>query len=235
MGVFRFKGFEVRNEDSAMKVNTDGVLLGAVTDVFPKDRRVLDVGTGTGVVALMVSQRLSSLTPEFSVQGLDVDRPSALEAAFNFAGSPWREHLSAHCCDFLGWDGGEYDLIVSNPPFFDNSLKAPDGRRCAARHTGLSYREILQFSETHLSPGGRVSMILPSQVEADLLRYGRMCGLVPWKLLRIRTVETKDPSRLIVQFARKGALCHAPGELTLTDGKGRRTSQHASLLTDYLL
>ena len=163
MGVFRFKGFEVRNEDSAMKVNTDGVLLGAVTDVFPKDRRVLDVGTGTGVVALMVSQRLSSLTPEFSVQGLDVDRPSALEAAFNFAGSPWREHLSAHCCDFLGWDGGEYDLIVSNPPFFDNSLKAPDGRRCAARHTGLSYREILQFSETHLSPGGRVSMILPSQ------------------------------------------------------------------------
>ena len=202
--------------------------------LVPRGGVVADLGTGSGCIAVSVAL---DRDPK-QVIAIDVSE-KAIEVA--------KKNAKTHAADvdFILQDMldieatynslPQLDCIVSNPPFFDNSLKAPDCRRCAARHTGLSYREILQFSETHLSPGGRVSMILPSQVEADLLRYGRMCGLVPWKLLRIRTVETKDPSRLIVQFARKGALCHAPGELTLTDGKGRRTSQHASLLTDYLL
>ena len=93
MSAFRFKRFSVRNERSAMKVNTDGVLLGAATTVVPNDRRVLDVGTGTGTVALMIAQRLEAECSgaDWHIQGIDIDTPSAEEAAENFDQSPWRD------------------------------------------------------------------------------------------------------------------------------------------------
>lgn len=253
MSVFHFKWFDVRNERSAMKVNTDGVLLGAVTDVFPEDRSVLDVGTGTGTVALMVAQRLDGRRPErdWRVRGIDIDAPSAEEAAWNFRMSPWNGVLEAENVGLLAFRnsarGETFDLIVSNPPYYDNSLQAPDPRRNSARHTGgtetfdgaepLSYRDILEYASEALSEFGRVSMILPSDQEKALLRYARMCGFAPWKILRIKTVERKPVSRLIVQFKRRAHCVDSVTEerLTLLDEKGRRTSQHASLVTDYCL
>lgn len=253
MSVFRFKRFSVRNERSAMKVNTDGVLLGAATTVLPGDRRVLDVGTGTGTVALMIAQRLEAECsgPDWHIQGIDIDTPSAEEAAENFGQSPWREHLEAVNLGLAAFNaansGGGYDLIVSNPPYYDNSLQAPEARRNSARHTGgpedpagtesLSYRGILEYASEALDEYGRVSMILPSDQEKALLRHARMCGFVPWKILRIRTVERKPVSRLIVQFVRRGRFGDSPQEelLTLLDERGRRTSQQASLVTDYYL
>ncbi len=255
MGIFRFKRFEVRNDLSAMKVNTDGVLLGAVTEVFPRDRHVLDVGTGTGTVALMVAQRLEAVAESgcWMIQGIDVDAPSVQEASENFSHSPWRDHLSALGTGLRSFAScgpvpeGGYDIIVSNPPYYDNSLNAPDARRNSARHTGgggapagtesLSYRDILEYSSQALSELGRVSLILPSDQEKALIRYAGMCGFVPWKLLRIKSVERKPVSRLIVRFVRKGRGVGAPLEetLTLLDEKGKRTSQHASLITDYYL
>ena len=252
MSVFHFKRFDVRNERSAMKVNTDGVLLGAATDVFPEDSLVLDVGTGTGTVALMVAQRLSevSAVEDWRVQGIDIDPPSAEEAAWNFGQSPWRDHLESRNVGLMSFgreSGRRYDLIVSNPPYYDNSLQAPDARRNSARHTGdpenpssvepLSYREILEYASEALAESGRVSMILPSDQEKALLRHARMCGFAPWKIFRIRTVERKPVSRLIVQFMRKGRCFGECQEtlLTLLDEKGKRTSQQASLVTDYYL
>jgi tRNA1Val (adenine37-N6)-methyltransferase len=255
MSVFRFKHFEVRNELSAMKVNTDGVLLGAVTEVFPQDRNVLDVGTGTGTVALMIAQRLQAVAENgaWHVLGIDIDAPSATEASCNFQHSPWSAHLVAQRTGLQSFasnaqlpeDG--YDLIVSNPPYYDNSLKSPESRRNSARHTGdpedpagtevLSYREILEYSSEALSARGRISVILPSDQEKPLLRYAGMCGFVPWKMLRIKSVDRKPVSRLIVQLIRKGCSAGFPVEesLTLLDEKGKRTSQHASLVTDYYL
>ncbi len=247
MGIFHFKQFDVLNERSAMKVNTDGVLLGAVTEVFPTDRSVLDIGTGTGVVALMLAQKLAQFGDDFRILGIDVDGPSATEAAGNFAASPWCRHLEAlgtSLQEYFRTDPGERvqpDLIVSNPPFFDNSLNAPDARRNAARHTGdtLSYREILEYASVNLSQEGRVSMILPAGIEAQLLRFARMCGFVPWRMLRIRTKEGKPYSRIIVRFRRRlpgePATVVEESEMVLSDKEGKRTSQHASLVTDYLL
>ncbi len=253
MSVFHFKRFDVCNERSAMKVNTDGVLLGAVTVVFPEDRHVLDVGTGTGTVALMVAQRLAEIKTGdvWNIQGIDIDTPSAEEAAENFAQSPWCEHLVARNIGLSAFRevsvGGQYDLIVSNPPYYDNSLRAPEARRNSARHTGdpedpegtetLSYREILEYASEVLCEGGRVSMILPADQEKALSRHAGMCGFVPWKILRVRSLERKPVSRLIVQFKRKAAVSEPPVEetLTLLDERGRRTSQHASLVTDYCL
>ena len=125
-----------------MKVNTDGVLLGAATEVFQEDRHVLDIGTGTGTVALMIAQRLSDIKKDegWNVEGIDIDSPSAEEAAGNFSLSPWRGHLEAANAGLAGFrkanPDSRYDLIVSNPPYYDNSLQAPEARRNAARHTG---------------------------------------------------------------------------------------------------
>ncbi len=253
MSVFRFRRFDVRNERSAMKVNTDGVLLGAATTVLPEDRRVLDVGTGTGTVALMIAQRLETECSgtDWHIQGIDIDTPSAEEAAENFGQSPWREHLEAFNMGLKAFRAANgsacLDLIVSNPPYYDNSLQAPEARRNSARHTGdpenpaggeiLSYREILEYAAESLSEYGRVSMILPSDQEKALMRCAGMYGFAPLKILRIKSVERKPVSRLIVQFGRKGKFADSHQEefLTLLDERGRRTSQQASLVTDYYL
>lgn len=245
MSVFHFKQFDVVNERSAMKVNTDGVLLGAFTEVLPTDHRVLDIGTGTGTVALMVAQRLVEANPDCEIHAIDIDRPSFEEAAGNFASSPWSGYLQAFHTSLKSFGmESEYDLILSNPPYFDNSLQAPQARRNAARHTGvvsaeeedsLSYRDVLEYSATHLSPTGRVSLVLPADQEKAVLRYAGMCGLTLWKLLRVKTVPRKNPSRIVVQLFRKG-MCGqcVEEEFTLMDEKGKRAS-HPSPMDLYLL
>lgn len=254
MSVFHFKRFDVANERSAMKVNTDGVLLGAVTTVLPTDRRVLDIGTGTGTVALMLCQRLADLSADFLVEGVDIDLPAAEEAGHNFSESPWPTHLKAVHSGLSSFQSsGPYDLIVSNPPYFDSSLMAPDQRRNAARHTRLgadgdalfqdplSFREVIEYSQAALSPLGRLSLILPSDQEKALLRHARMCGLVLWRLTRIKTVPHKPHSRLIAQFKRRDdrpvprSVDFIEEEVVVSKENEKRASQQASLLTDFLL
>lgn len=252
MSVFHFQRFDVRNDLSAMKVNTDGVLLGAVTEVFPEDKSVLDIGTGTGTIALMLAQRLGDLSDGFLIDAIDIDEPSVAEASANFEDSPWNAGLRVFRTGLKafsqpGSPGGEaYDLIVSNPPYFDSSLKAPSERRNNARHVGdpedgtgaevLSYREVLEYSMVHLRPGGRVAVVLPSDQEKPLLRHARMCGFAPWKILRVKSVPRKAVSRVIVQFRRKGeCLEMVEEEISIMDEKGRHTLQYISLVKDYLL
>ena len=268
MGVFRFKRFEVVNERSAMKVNTDGVLLGAAMTIKPSDRRLLDIGTGTGTIALMAAQRFLDFarndsgdarndsgdtrndggdarndsgdtlndSRDFVINAIDIDAISAEEAAINFSNSPWAEHLQAHRASLdeyaasLGEDE-TFDLIFSNPPYFDDSLNAPELRRNNARHTstGLSYREILDFAAGSLSDHGRVAMVLPSDVEAPLCRHARMNGLYLFRILRIRTVERKQPSRIIAEFSH--TRCESPEDEILTIQKEGRYSHEYLALT----
>ena len=244
MGVFRFKKFEVVNERSAMKVNTDGVLLGAGMTISPSDRRLLDVGTGTGTIALMSAQRLSSLTEEYNdiiIDAVDIDKVSAEEAEANFAKSPWKEMLHAYNAALDEFSDGleadvRYDLIFSNPPYFEDSLLAPDERRCNARHTstGLSYRELLEFASERLIADGRMAIVLPAEQEAPLCRYSRMCGLHLFRIMRIKTVPRKAPSRIIAEFSRE--RCPQPEEVTLTiQNEGKYTEEYLSLTHDFYL
>ena len=147
MSVFHFKKFDVRNDKSAMKVNTDGVLLGAVAPLKPTDRQILDIGTGTGTIALMLAQRLSQDAGEIPsgamITGIDIDNDAAAEAGENFRESPWDGILAALHTPLSEYNPDrKFDLIVSNPPYYDASLTNPDARKAAARHTadGLSYR-----------------------------------------------------------------------------------------------
>lgn len=248
MSVFTFKKFTVINERSAMKVNTDGVLLGALMTIKPDDRTLLDIGTGTGTIALMAAQRLCELTgsdpatvcrdASIRIDAIDVDEPSATEAAANFRNSPWSGILHAHYAslDQFSIGAGKYDLIFSNPPYFDNALQAPEERRNNARHTstGLSYREILDFASERLSADGRVAMVLPADTENDLTRHARMFGLHLCRITRIRTVPRKAPSRIVAEFSRRRV--DIPEDETLTiQNEGQYTQEYLSLTKEFYL
>ena len=270
--IFRFKQFSVVNELSAMKVNTDGVLLGALMTIRPEDRNLLDIGTGTGTIALMAAQRVLGIPDQVGDDGvvvgndipggvvidaIDIDEPSATEAASNFRNSPWSDVLHAHhasledfaafiaeSCAPAGPDTGEsssgsctgYDLVFSNPPYFDNALQAPEERRNNARHTstGLSYREILDFASSHLTAQGRVALVLPADTERDLARHARMCGLHLHKITRIRTVPRKDPSRIVAEFSRQRTDAPQDSILTIQDG-GQYTQEYLDLMHEFYL
>lgn len=247
-----------------MKVNTDGVLLGASMTIRETDMRLLDIGTGTGTIALMAAQRLVGAEDSFQnmtdvggrtenggkkqtgnearIDAIDIDEPSATEAAANFKNSPWSVALHAYnvsldrYADEIAGPDASYDLIFSNPPYFDDSLQAPEERRNNARHTanGLSYREILEFAQERLTDEGRVSMVLPADVEEDLTRYARMCGLHLFRIMRVRTVPRKAPSRIIAEFSR--ARCQAPDEVLVTiQNEGKYTQEYLSLTRDFYL
>lgn len=241
MSVFHFKKFDVRNDKSAMKVNTDGVLLGAVAPLKPTDRQILDIGTGTGTIALMLAQRLSQDAGEIPsgamITGIDIDNDAAAEAGENFRESPWDGILAALHTPLSEYNPDrKFDLIVSNPPYYDASLTNPDARKAAARHTadGLSYREILAFAETRLEQAGRLCIILPADQEKDLLRYGRMYGLYPVNTLRIKTVQRKAPSRIIVTFVAGNRVENEEDSLVIME-KGSYTMQYLSLVKDFYL
>lgn len=285
--IFRFKKFNIINERSAMKVNTDGVLLGAAMTIRPDDRCLLDIGTGTGTIALMAAQRLAEISScndcnesiscvsersrnlcscrtnhaenvsegGISIHAIDIDEPSASEAAQNFRNSPWADMLHAYHMsleEFALSSGaaqsatkqgpvtagysGEYDLIFSNPPYFEDSLTAPEERKSTARHTseGLSYRDIFDFAKETLAPSGRVSLVLPSDQEFAVCRYARMSGLHLSKILRIRTVPRKSPTRMIVEFSRYRP--DAPEDTILTiQNEGQYTQEYLSLTKDFYL
>lgn len=241
MGIFHFKKFDVVNERSAMKVNTDGVLLGASMTISSADRRFLDVGTGTGTIALMAAQRAEALGNEFQIQAIDIDEVSVEEARANFSNSPWGNRLAAvesSLEDFSSAleETASFDLIFSNPPYFEDSLLAPEQRRSNARHTstGLSYRELLEFASKHLSESGRISIVLPAEQEQPLCRYARMCGLHLFRIVRVKTVPRKNPVRIIAEFGR--TRCTEAEEVLLTiQNEGKYTEEYLSLTHDFYL
>lgn len=251
MSVFNFKRFSVVNEKSAMKVNTDGVLLGAWMNIRPDDRMFLDVGTGTGTIALMAAQRLmdviqgtssgmasvDGVVEDIIIDAVEIDCDSAIEAGKNFSNSPWSDVLKVHNCAFSDFRPcGKYDLIFSNPPYFDSSLLAPERRRCDARHTssGLSFRELLEFASGYLSPKGRIAIVLPSDQENALCRYARMCSLHLQRILRVRTVPRKQPGRIIAEFS--PVRLTQPQELMLTiQNEGKYTEEYLSLTHEFYL
>ena len=233
-----------------MKVNTDGVLLGAAMTIKAGDRRLLDIGTGTGTIALMAAQRVEGIPGragndamiagnEVVIDAIDVDEPSASEAGMNFKSSPWPDRLYAHNLslqDFARQSDCSYDLIFSNPPYFEDSLTAPDERKSTARHTseGLSYRDIFEFAKDRLSEEGRVSLVLPADQEAALTRYARMCGFHLFRVMRVRTVPRKDPSRIVAEFSR--SRCIEPEDFILTiQNEGKYTQEYLSLTHEFYL
>jgi tRNA1Val (adenine37-N6)-methyltransferase len=157
---FNFKQFSIKHDQCTMKVGTDAVLLGAWTQVV-NHQKILDVGTGSGIIALMLAQRTS---PEVKIVAIEPDHDSAQQALLNVKQSPWPdkvEIIETTLQNFTSPD--KFDLIVSNPPYFLNSHLPPSEKRANARHThSLSYDELLRAAVQRLTPHGRVAVILPT-------------------------------------------------------------------------
>lgn len=234
-GSFRFKRFSIRNDKAALKVGTDAVLLGAAMTVSPEDRTLLDIGTGTGVIALMVAQRCCAAQASMRIVAIDIDGPSAEEAAENFADSPWASCLTAIHTSLADFKPERtFDCIFSNPPFYDNSLKNPDAREAAARHTeSLSFREIFAFSAEWLQPEGHLSLILPADQEVAVIRTAVSFGLYPSRIIRIKGAARKPVKRIILEFSRTRKTV-AEEMLVLMDGNARSV-QYQELTKEFYL
>ena len=228
---FRFKQFAVLNDRTAMKVGTDGVLLGAWCPVEGA-QRALDVGTGCGVIALMVAQRNS----EAHIDGIDIDPGAIEEATLNFAASPWSERLTAMMADFNHMTSTDrYDLIVSNPPYFTDSLLPPDAARTLARHTGsLSYRQLIEGAAQRLTDSGMLALISPTEAEGAIIEAAAFASLPVKNITRVIPVEGAAVKRSLWLLSRR-EMPYREENLTIAHRDGSFTSEYIALTRDFYL
>lgn len=238
---FRFKQFTVWHDRCAMKVGTDGVLLGAwagqgCPDAFPGT--ILDIGTGSGLIALMLAQRF----PGAQVTGIDIDAAAAAQAAENFAASPWPQRLnSLHISiqDFLcraeACQSRRFDLIVSNPPFYDTTLTSPDSQRTTARHTAtLPYSELMRCSASLLSNKGMLAIVIPAEYWKPIFHEASANGLTLRHLTKVHSTPSSGIRRLLISFG-KGEGPTGSDEVLLTGSDGNRSEWHRGLTGDFYL
>lgn len=205
-----------------MKVGTDGVLLGAWC---PTGTRILDVGTGSGLIARMLMQRC----PEAEVEGIDIDAAAVEQACEN--------GVKAFVSGLQEWQG-TYDLVVSNPPYFQNSLKNPDKGRQKARHTDtLSYEELVKHSARLLKENGQLAVILPAEAEAEVRQLAATEGLYLTRVTRVYSKESKPVKRILLLFEMSRLRDHeiTTDSLILEDEKGGRSAAYSELCREFYL
>ena len=221
--MFRFKQFDIEDEHCAMKVGTDAVLLGAWAE--PLNSKLyttlhstlstlhfLDIGTGSGVIALMLAQRFANA----HIVGIDIDEAAAQQAAANFAATPWSDRLVAQHISLQNYTLNSklsttlhstlytLNLIVSNPPYFRSSLKCPDEGRKQARHTDtLSYDELIRCSAAMLAEDGVLALILPQEAQEDILTLAAANGLYLWRLTHVITSPEKPAKRVLMALTKE--------------------------------
>lgn len=229
---FQFKQFTVWHDKCAMKVGTDGVLLGAWTSVQDA-RRILDVGTGTGLVALMLAQR--SL-PNAYIIALEIDEAAAKQAEENITLSPWQNRISVLQKDFKLYQSSEkFDVIVSNPPYFVDSLGCPDQQRNAARHNGsLTYEELLQGVAQLLSKEGTFTIVIPADVADRVKKIAITYHLHAVRQLNVTTKPGDSPKRILITFSFDKKDCLV-GELLTELARHQYSEEYRMLTKEYYL
>lgn len=236
--MFRFKQFAVDDDRCAMKVGTDGVLLGAWAEIPAQAAgRVLDVGAGCGLISLMLAQRF----PVAEITALEIDPEAAGQAWENVQNSPFARQINVETKDFLCFAAERpFDAVVSNPPFFEEDLLPPDSARAHARHTatGLNFESLVAHSAALLSDGGWLQVIIPKTSQT---RFHGLCnahGLTLVRATDVRTVQRKEPKRVLLHFVKDG-VCESSGTVVrdelilMTDGQ--RSEQYTALCRDFYL
>ena len=247
-GMFTFKQFEIHQDRCGMKVGTDGVLLGAWARVG-HCKRILDVGTGTGLVALMAAQRSSA-----EVVGIDLDAEAVAQASENAQASPWSDRVRMEAADvkcFVNRDSREeepeancqlslvtcqlFDAILCNPPYFENSLKCPDAARTMARHTDtLTFDELAQSAARLLTPDGELSVVIPYDRATDMTVSAACYGLFATRQTVVCPVQGGKPKRILMAFSKQGEA-HNPVTLSIRDEQRNYTPEYVALVEDFYL
>lgn len=198
--IFRFKQFAIDQQGSSMKVNTDGVLLGAKA-ASREPKTILDIGTGTGVIALMLAQRF----PDAQVHALEINKEASQCAEKNFRNSPFSSRLEIHALDFRKFRPQlRYDLIVSNPPFFINALQSADEPKKMARHAEEDfYHSLFSLCYHWLTEEGTLQLIWPPYIQEACVKAGQMCKWFLQKEIKVRSYENSKVVRLLSTFSKK--------------------------------
>lgn len=229
---FRFKHFTVHHDRCAMKVGTDGVLLGAWADVEGA-RTALDIGTGTGLIALMLAERNGLLR----VTGIDIDPEAVAQARENVLDSPWADRIVIRRADFTSADAGgtRYDLIVSNPPFHTEDTLNPDASRTAARHTAsLPIPSLVKRAGALLGTEGRFCLIVPTRLAAEVIGEAAASRLFLTRRTDVKTTPQKPAKRSLLEFVPYATpTLHAT--MTLQNEQGQRSAAYAALTHDFYL
>ena len=184
-----------------MKVGTDGTLLGAWAQAPSNPCRILDIGTGTALIALMMAQRF----PEAQILGVDIDANAVTQASENVMDSPFSDRITIQQMDIKELDDPDgFDAIVCNPPFFVNSLTCPDDQRTIARHTvSLDYEKLVQSTVRLLKNKGFFSVIIPTENRSELETHARLNNLFISRVCLIKTTPDKKPKRQLIEFRKQ--------------------------------
>lgn len=233
--MFSFQRFTVDDSHSAMKVNTDGVVLGAWARIDGA-ADILDIGCGSGLIALMIAQR--SEREASRISGVEIDVGSVRDASANFSGSPWNERLSIIAGDVftVGLSDMSFDLIVCNPPFFVENLQSPDSARASARHEGrLGVGSLIALSRRLLrQPDGRLAFVAPSardsEIEFELIRS----RMYPMRRMRMRQRASRPMVRTFYEVGFVDGLC-IDSEITISSVGGGYTPDFADLTRGFYL
>ena len=228
--IFRFKQFSVRHDRCAMKVGTDGVLLGAWGSV--EGKRILDIGTGTGLIALMAAQR----NPEADVLGIDIDESAVAQAIENVAESPFSRRIECILQDVLTFESeAPFDAILCNPPFFTEDTLPDNRSRALARNNKcLPFPQLIKKVAVLLAENGTFSLIVPSALAQEIVGLCMENGLHLVRPCQIHTTARKPPRRTLLEFSRQNRSCEMQ-TLCLVADDGTRSQQYQELTKDFYL
>ena len=241
MTLFKFKKFAINQDRCAMKIGTDSVLLGAWTSLDANPDSILDIGAGTGVLALMLAQRSGAQL----IDAIEIDAGAYEQCVENFENSPWGDRLFCYhaslkeFADELSEDEEEiddkYDLIISNPPFYTDSYKSKDEQRDVARFAdAMPFRQLVESVSKLLSENGTFSVILPFSQEKEFIVLASKEHLFPNRLFRVKGTPETEVKRSLIQFSFQ-ELSVEPKELIIETSRHQYTEDYIALTKDFYL
>jgi tRNA1Val (adenine37-N6)-methyltransferase len=231
---FKFKQFTVFQDRCAMKIGTDGVLLGAWASISNSPESILDIGAGTGLIGLMLAQRCHAET----IDAIEINTDAFEQCVENFEASPWADRLfcyHASMDEFLDEVDDKYDLIISNPPFYSEVVSSGDDARDLARqNSALPFKDLLKGAANLLSKNGIFAIIIPFKEEKEFINDAANIGLYPIRLLRVKGHPESEVKRSLLELHMKktGILT---SELTIEKGRHQYTQDYINLTKDFYL
>lgn len=235
MSSFQFKQFSIQQDKTAMKVGTDGVLLGAWAPVAHNPYNALDIGAGTGLISLMLAQRCHAE----QIDGLEIDADAHEECVENFEASPWGDRLFCYHAgldDFMEEWEEEYDLIVSNPPFYTEDYTSENQQRSTARsESSLPFEDLIEASGIILTENGVLAVIIPFKEEARFCRLAKEEGLFPFKITHVKGTPESPVKRSLLAFSRFETNDVATDELVIETARHQYTPEYIALTKEFYL
>jgi len=235
MSSFQFKQFTVQQDRCAMKVGTDGVLLGAWAPLEHNPYSILDIGAGTGLISLMLAQRSNAE----QVDALEIDEDAYEQCVDNFENSPWGDRLFCYHAgldEFMDEPEDEYDLIVANPPFYTEDYKSGNMKRAIARFTdSLPFEDLVEAASVLLSDEGIFAVIIPYKEEKRFIGLAKENELYPIKITRVKGTPDSEIKRSLLAFSRNENATATIDDLVIETARHQYTEEYISITKDFYL